>query len=157
MTRASPSAWKILPAPALRESLGFEAIFSDDDAKKILEGLVPEQMDDKWFIYHADGWLRFHRSWTGAMIYALHLDRSSGLRVTESWVNRDPEQYKETDTAYDRKLVGFLIDALLLKKKAVFPMPSASTDYAPGLVQHSYVGRHLVEQLDDNEGDEVIR
>src|SRR5690349_8009086 len=104
MTRATTNSWKTLPAPTLREPLGFDADFSDQDATKLLEGLVPEQMEDKWFIYHADGWLRFHRSWTGAMIYWLRLDRSpTGFRVTESWVNRDPHQYNEKDTAYDRK------------------------------------------------------
>jgi hypothetical protein len=105
----------------LSEPLAFNADFSEHDSTKLLEGLVPEQMEDKWFIYHADGWLRFHRSWTGTLIYWLRLDRSpTGLRVTKSWVNRDPDQYQETDTSYDRKLVRFLVDALLLKQKAVF-------------------------------------
>jgi len=98
----------------------------------MMRGLVPGRMEDKWFIYYEDGWLRFHRSWTGAFIYALRLDGSpAGMRVTQSWVNRNPQQYKETDTAYDRKLVRFLIDTLLLRKSdIVFPTrASAGTGY----------------------------
>ena len=106
-------------------------------------GVIPEQMEDKWFIYHEDGWLRFHRSWTGAFIYALRLEGTpSGVRVAESWVNRDRQHYNADDTAYDRKLVRFLIDAFLLKKgDATFPMPNEAPDSPAGIVQHSYVGR----------------
>lgn len=89
-------------------------------------GFVPEEMEDKWFIYFDEGWLFFHRSWSGALIYALRLEDSpEGVRVVESWVNRDPQQYSGTDTEYDRTLVRFLIDALLLKKSdARFPIAS---------------------------------
>jgi hypothetical protein len=118
MTRATEASWKHLPAPDRREPLGFEALFSDEEANKLVDGLVPEEMEDKWFVYYADDWLRFHRSWTGALIYCLHLAHSpAGVHVTDSWVNRDPEQYAGTDAAYDRRLVRFLIDALLIGKR----------------------------------------
>jgi hypothetical protein len=100
MTRATSNSWRTRSEPALREALGFEALFSGQDAAKLLDGLIPQEMEDKWFIYHADDWLRFHRSWTGTLVYWLRLDRTPiGFRVAESWVNRDPEQYMETDTA----------------------------------------------------------
>jgi hypothetical protein len=104
-------------------------------------------MEDKWFIYFAEGWLRFHRSWTGAYIYGLCLDRSpAGALVIDSWVNRDPEQYKGKDAEYDRLLLRFLIDAFLLKKpEAKFPMPKGPVQGPPGLLQHSSVGRGYPE------------
>ena len=146
MTSASQSSWKTLPPPKHKEPLQFEAFFDDEEAKQMMKGLVPNSMDDKWFVYFSDGWLKFHRSWTGALIYSLRLDGSpAGVRVVDSWVNREPEQYTATDTEYDRKLVRFLIDALLLKKEAIFPMPASSTTPAPGVVQHSYVGRAYPE------------
>jgi hypothetical protein len=87
-------------------------------------GAIPADMDDKWFVYFHDGWLHFHRSWTGFHIYALRLDGSpGGVRVTDSWVNRDPDQYSRTDTAYDRQLLRFLIDRLLLGKDVNAPFP----------------------------------
>jgi len=146
MTSASSSSWKTLPPPKRKEPLQLEAFFSDEEAEQLMNGLIPDSMDDKWFVYFSDGWLNFHRSWTGALIYFLRLDGSpAGVRVAESWVNREPKQYKATDTEYDRKLVRFLIDALLLKKQAIFPMPASSTPSAPGVVQHSYVGRAYPE------------
>jgi hypothetical protein len=147
MTRATHSSWKTLPAPSRKEPLGFEALFTDEEAEQMMEGLIPNQMEDKWVVYYSEGWLHFHRSWTGALIYCLRLDGSpAGVRVTDSWVNREPEQYKAVDTEYDRRLVRFLIDALLLKRNAVFPMPRGTEDAPAGVVQHSYVGRAYPEQ-----------
>jgi len=146
MARATSASWKHLPAPIKTEPLGFEASFTPDEAERLMGGLVPEDMEDKWFVYFADGWLRFHRSWTGALIYCLRLENiEGGVRVTNSWVNREPSQYTEADTPYDRRLVRFLIDAFLLGKSATFPMP-ANDDSPPGVVQHAYVGRTDPEQ-----------
>jgi hypothetical protein len=60
-------------------------------------------------------------------------------------VNRDPEQYRCRDAAYDRKLAQFLIDALLLKKAVSFPMPGVTDAVPAGVVQHAYVGRAFPE------------
>jgi hypothetical protein len=145
--RATSSSWKHLPAPEERQALGFEALFTDAEAEQMMLGLVPAEMEDKWFIYFADGWLRFHRSWTGALIYALRLDGSPvGVRVVESWVNRNPQQYAGTDVEYDRKLIRFLIEAFLLKRPDIrFPMPPGMERAPKGVVQHSYVGRAYPE------------
>ena len=114
--RATRDSWKCLPAPDLREPLEFDRLFTDTEAEQLMRGLIPEAMEDKWFIYFEEGWLRFHRSWTGAFIYALRLDDSpGGVRVVEAWANRNPEEYKGTDAAYDQRLLHFLIDTFLLK------------------------------------------
>ena len=68
MDKATPSSWKILPPPELRQPLGFEADFTDGEYAMVIVGLIPKQMEDKWFIYYQDGALNFHRSWTGAHI-----------------------------------------------------------------------------------------
>lgn len=144
---ATSASWKHLEPPAERENLGFEDVFSDSDAERMMRGVVPEKMEDKWFIFFADGWLRFHRSWTGTFIYALRLDGCPvGVRVVESWVNRNPQQYSSTDTSYDRKLVRFLIDALLLQKLgAEFPKPPNSATSPSSVTQHSVIGRGYPE------------
>jgi hypothetical protein len=52
-------------------------------------------------------------------------ESDASVRVIESWVNRDPNQYRANDSEYDRKLVRYLIDAFLLKKRIiVFPGPT---------------------------------
>jgi hypothetical protein len=155
MTRASRTSWKTLPPPPQREPLGFAATFNDAETELLVLGLVPKEMEDKWFIYFdgpADrqGWLFLHRSWTGACIYGVQLERSpGGARVVDSWVSRDPAQYKGTDLEYDRKLLRFLIDALLLRLPAVFPLPAGVESAPPGVYQHSVVGRAYPESPPD--------
>lgn len=107
-----------MPAPDARAVLGYEAHFDDSQTEQICEGLVPEAMEQKWFIFAESGWVYFHRSWTGVLIYAIKLDGTpSGVRVVESWVNRDPEQYTETDLDCDRELLESLIYGQLLHER----------------------------------------
>ena len=146
--RATATDWKHLPAPSEREDLAFEAVFNEAEAEQLMNGLVPEEMEDKWFIYFDDGWLRFHRSWTGTYIYGLRLERCpEGHRVAESWVKRDSEHHSGSDPGYDRQLVRFLIDALLLGRPAEFPIPSAAAAATAGVFQHSVVGRAYPERV----------
>jgi protein-S-isoprenylcysteine O-methyltransferase Ste14 len=117
------------------EDLQFDATFDRKQARQMMQGFIPEAMEDKWFVYYADGWLKFHRSWTGILIYSLRLDESpAGVRVAESWVNREPEQYTETDTDRDRHLVRGLIDALLLKQDSPIAMKSLELKIPPPVV-----------------------
>jgi hypothetical protein len=146
MTRASSTSWKTLPHPEQREPLAFAAEFTDAETEQLVFGLIPREMEDKWFIFFHQGWLLFHRSWTGACIYGLRLEAMrGGARVADSWVSRDPAQYKGTEVDYDRKLVRFLIDAFLLRRAATFPMPAGVESAPPGLYQHSVVGRAYPE------------
>ena len=148
MTAVNKDTWKTKPAPEKKEFLGYEALFSDLEAERMIEGLKPMGMEDKWFIYHENGYLYLHRSWTGTLIYWLKLDGSpSGVRVTESWVNRDTEEYKETEIEYDRQMLDFLIRRMLLREDVSFPIRKEHQDTAPkGVYQHHIVGRAYPEK-----------
>jgi hypothetical protein len=90
LAAATRNSWKALPAPQSRENLMFEASFDDAQFQVLREGVVPKEMEDKWFIYFEEDWLHFHRSWTNAEIYALRLERAGeGWQVTQSSVNRN--------------------------------------------------------------------
>ncbi|ASG19507.1 hypothetical protein Y958_00725 [Nitrospirillum viridazoti CBAmc] len=111
---ASRNSWKVLPLPARREPLNLFLSFSDVDADKLRQGLIPASMDDRWFIFFEDGWLYFHRSWTGACIYAVRLDGSPmGVRVIDSWASRDVDHYNSPGADHDRETVTRLIQSLL--------------------------------------------
>src|SRR3954451_20658359 len=95
---ATRSCWKTLPLPETRVPLRFERSFTGEEHARIARGLVPGQMEDKWFIFLEDDWLFLHRSWTGACIYAVRLHpEAGGSRVAEAWVSRESAQYKPTD------------------------------------------------------------
>ena len=141
-SRATGASWKHEPFPEARAKLAFERRFSPDERRRIELGLVPEQMEDKWFIYFEDGWVYLHRSWTGMCIYAVLLRaEGEGSAVEEAWANRDPKEYRVTDAGYDAALLGYLIDRLLLGKEAAFPASIGSgTDEKASLFRHHVVG-----------------
>ena len=37
--------------------------FSEEQMDKMKIGLIPQQMEDKWFIFYEEEWLYFHRSY----------------------------------------------------------------------------------------------
>lgn len=111
------------PMPEMREKLELKRRFNAAEFALIRKGFPPD-WDAKWGISfdtlrHE---LRMCRSWTGMCIYLLifHED-SDGAEIAESWVNRDPEQYQETDTQHDAEVASWLIDVRLLDRNREFP------------------------------------
>jgi hypothetical protein len=90
-----------------------ERLYAPEEFDRLKQGSVPEQMEDKWFIFYEEPWLHLHRSWTGFCIYQVRLEATAdGDRMAEALVNRDPEQYRETDLMADAMLLAVLLDGL---------------------------------------------
>ena len=88
---ATRDSWKAQALPEARARIPFARDFDADQHDRIARGIVPQQMEDKWFIYLENDWLFVHRSWTGVCIYAVRLKRlGPGRTVEEAWANRDP-------------------------------------------------------------------
>jgi len=117
MRRAGRDDWKRRPMRGKTTILPVEQTFSAEEFALMQRGLVPQGPEDKWFIFYEDHALFFHRSWTGNCIYVVHFsDKGGEIRATYADVNRDPDQYEETDDQRDRQLVLELINVLLLRK-----------------------------------------
>ncbi|MER9268440.1 MULTISPECIES: hypothetical protein [unclassified Mesorhizobium] len=115
MQAATRSSWKTLPLPAQQDRIDLALLYSDAEGEKIRLGHVPRDMDDKWFIFFENGWLYFHRSWTGACIYGVRLEGSpNGIRVTDAWVSGDKEWYQSPGPEHDARLIQQLISGRLL-------------------------------------------
>jgi|SRR5580765_6661603 hypothetical protein len=137
---ATRECWKVLPLPEARAELGFAGTYTSADFERIKRGLIPEEMEDKWFIFYDEPWLYFHRSWTGAGVYGVEFHAShQEASVAASWVSRDATQYGQS-TDDDRDLVKFLIDVLLLGRPARFPAPEDVR--VDALVRKNDGGRH---------------
>jgi len=66
--------------------------------------------------------------------------------AVESWATRDPA-FKATSVEYDRAILNFLIEAMLLGRPMRFPVPGDLPSSAPpGLFQHSVIGRGYPEK-----------
>jgi hypothetical protein len=121
---ARPGDWKAFPMPEERARLQIAHRYSAEEMDQIREGLVPEEMEDKWFIVWDGTWLRAHRSWTGYCIYELSFfPIDGGYAVAQAWANRNPAQYAPPDEARDAHLLVWLIDVHLLGRYSRPPSP----------------------------------
>lgn len=112
---ATRDSRKNLPPPVEREHFQIPDVFSDADGERMRMGHVPEDMDDKWFIFFEDGWLSVCRSWTGHCIFGVKLDGAPfGIRVTDAWASRDREQYNSSGQEADIQTIRQLIANRLL-------------------------------------------
>lgn len=144
MKTAEPSDWQNEALPAQRATVRLNRAFSPADMQQIRLGLIPEAMEDKWFVYWQDDTLFFHRSWTGICVYVVRfVAESFGHRMVEATVNRDPQQYKETSDQRDAEIISYLIDLLLLQRDAAFPSDESSPE-TRALMQWSLIGRAML-------------
>jgi hypothetical protein len=138
---ATRDSWKTQPMPERQVRLQLDRFFSPEEYRRLYLGLVPQQMEDKWFIYFEGEWLYFHRSWTGVCIYQVRLKAAGGgYQAAEAWVNRHPQQYKSTDDDYDATLLHYLIDWLLLAQDVPFPSPAHTSQDLKPIHRHHVVG-----------------
>jgi len=78
MRIAKFNSWKTKSMPEETPVLDFKAEFGEEEFKRISYGLIPKEMEDKWFIYLQNNILYFHRSWTGYCIFKIVFTRSGG-------------------------------------------------------------------------------
>jgi len=146
MKIARRSGWDIEPMPVQRSEIKVSRTFSGEEMEQIRRGMVPEQMEDKWFIFWEEGTLYFHRSWTGFCIYELQFEQSGSTWAAESLIaNRDKEQYAVTDDVEDALMVSYLIDRILLDKAVAYPRSSNDVDKAV-LEQWHTMGRVMLDR-----------
>jgi hypothetical protein len=84
--------------------------FSREQFDKIKNGLIQNEMEDKWFIFFEDNWLYFHRSWTGFGIYKAELKKDNDKYcINEFFVERNKEKYNCENDEKDTDNFTFLI------------------------------------------------
>ena len=151
MRTAKPTDWKALPMPEMQTRIDLGFLCDKNQVILIKRGVIPREMEDKWFIYWKDDELHFHRSWTGFCVYKVRFDcEDMGAAAVSATINRDPDQYTNTDDEYDAKMIAYLIDVVLLRRPSRFPSRSQSNTKR-ALEQFSQVGR---AGLGQHPGDE---
>ena len=107
------------------EAIPYHVSFSAADYAAIRRGLVPKQMEDKWFIFCENDVLYLYRSWTGLCVYRVTLRRRDDVyEVHEACVSADAQHYRRGTDDYEVRLVSFLIRTLLLGEVTEFPFPA---------------------------------
>ena len=151
MKTATQSDWKTELLSSKKTIVSLNKSYTLKEMESIQKGLIPREMEDKWFIYWENNTLYFHRSWTGHCMYIVHFTGDKGnFRIISADINRDLEQYKETSNERDMNMILYLIDVLLLHKEAVFPDYNVPADIQT-IKKWSQIGRAM---LDGNPDDE---
>src|ERR1044071_907500 len=96
------------PMPEKRTTLYIDRVFTDQEYELIRKGVIPQTMDDRWFIFLEDDVLYFHRSWTGFCVYQVSLNKDGAhYKVVEALASRDSSQYSATDDDFDVELLTY--------------------------------------------------
>lgn len=114
--RVQPEDWELLDMPERFTTLYPRLSYTARQMAMIQRGFFPTVMEQKWFMYFTADRLRMHRSWGGTLIYdvGFRFDPAGGASITEVVVNRDPEQYGNTNDEKDVRLIEELIQGHLL-------------------------------------------
>lgn len=120
MRTARPDDWTTLPLPEKSRFIQLDRVFNREQVSMLRLGVVPEEMEDKWFIYWLGNSLYFHRSWTGFCIYVVELALADdgSARIVSVLVNRDREQYSSVGDEQDAEVLETIIDVLLLREES---------------------------------------
>jgi hypothetical protein len=138
--KATSSSWKRVPFGDVTP-LSYTASFDEQQLARLKEGLVPEAMEDKWFVYYEDPHLFFHRSWTGQPVYRITLTpEGAGARAIQAHWSKDLASADHADPEYQSRLLDFLISNLMLGQSKPFPRPQGLNEPAPGIFQHHVSG-----------------
>jgi hypothetical protein len=107
---AQHSDWKAEPMPSTSKSIAVNEVYARADFDCIVAGVIPREMEDKWFVFYEEPWLYVHRSWTGYCIFKVRFEVVEEVAgISEVWVNRDAEQYAEIEDLRDSNLLATLL------------------------------------------------
>ncbi len=109
--KAKRSDWKICDMPEQTEHFTVDIVLTKDEFEKLKNGFIPKEMEDKWFIYFEDNKLYIHRSWTGFCIYIVSF--TDDYKISDVIVNRNPDEYTETNIKRDMIALQMRINALV--------------------------------------------
>jgi hypothetical protein len=124
-----------------REAMPYGRSFDAKEHAAIVRGLVPREIEDRWFIFYEAPWLYLHRKFTGFCIYAVKLrEEDGGSVVEEAWVNTSPEEYRGQSVEHDASMVGYLVDTLLLGRDVIFPVRAEFDPKKVDLLKQQVVG-----------------
>ena len=109
MTIATCHDWKNTSMPAAHATVDLVRNYSLREFNSICRGIIPEQMEDKWFVFYTSPWLHVHRSWSGFCIYEVRFNEGqNGASIAEVRINMDPAQHAGGS---DPTLLGILLDS----------------------------------------------
>jgi hypothetical protein len=143
---AASTSWERTPFKEC-VPIPYRAAFDAEQFVRLKAGLIPQTMEDKWFIHYEEPELFFHRSWTGQPVYRLTLATlaDGGAAVSEALWSKELAVASKDGPDYQVQLLDFLVANLLLGQSKPFPLPSDLREPMPGVFQHHISGTGFPE------------
>lgn len=118
---AKAGDWKTEPfGPCIL--LPYRASYTKQEAARLKKGLIPQGMEDRWFIYFDDGMLHFHRSWIGLGVYKIRLiETETGLDAPFAYLAESLSD--NVNPEFQGRILHNLVCNLLLGQNKPFPVP----------------------------------
>jgi hypothetical protein len=142
--RATSKSWNSKPLRGDPRPVPFFRNLTSAEAQRVLDGLIPEVMEDKWFIFEQDDIVRFCRSWTGYTLYQVALSQAPDGTATlhGAVMNVDPEQNPTPGSEdYNARMLAYLVNRLLLGQDNIsFSVPSNVSPEKSAFFMHHVVG-----------------
>jgi hypothetical protein len=143
--RATASSWKREPFIE-GVALAYRAEFSAAQFERLRDGLVPRQMEDKWFVYYDEPFLYWHRSWSGKPVYWIGFAFENGAaRVVDAQISKALGA-SEAELEHQAQMLDFLICNLMLGQAKPFPRPPGLKEPNAGVFQHHIAGTAYPER-----------
>jgi ADP-ribosyl-[dinitrogen reductase] hydrolase len=112
--KATRASWKTTPRPQRTIELPLDITLDAEEMERLRYGVVPQDMDDRWFAFFADGSLQLHRSWTGNWIASVEFRPiERGSRAIKAEVSRETSQYNSAGIEEDARLLRDVIRMII--------------------------------------------
>lgn len=107
---ATADSWKTMPMPEKYAVIRTDIKIPSEAMDIVRKGHIPEAMEDHWFMYCDEEYIRYYRSWTGFCIYEARYEKTEeGYKVTSIKANRFPDQYRGTNDRRDFCMFMYLL------------------------------------------------
>lgn len=95
MQSATKDDWNDLQSmPPAHERIELGLKFAKDEMRNLQRGFIPDDQNQKWFLYYESDTLHCHRSWTGIKMFEVVFEALGGGAVARfARANLDPEFY----------------------------------------------------------------
>ena len=113
MEPAKRTDWRIQDFPESYATFSLDRSLTAGEYQKLQHGLVPQDMDQKWFIFHEEGWQYFFRSGTGQGVFRVKVEPQDGGCLLSEAHAALPQHAEGSDTAEALRMVNVLVDSLL--------------------------------------------
>jgi len=97
-----------MPEPGV--ALALDRVYSREEFERIALGVIPDEMEDHWFVFYEEPWLHLHRSWTGLAVFDVRFAvDAENIRIVEA---RTPQSDPPASGDQLTDLAGRLEDLL---------------------------------------------